>query len=191
MVSVIHFYLTPFTSQACQQRSLSYVHTSRSHRTSTYIRIVRFFESGRIKWMMSLGHEIGGTERMNAMVKGQGVSLILKSISLDYKRPVTFPDTLLIAHKPHAGPLGAATHTETGAATDSDATRKRRLANTHFHVMAVAWSYRQRRIVTESDSVLVWYDYDKLAKCNPGEEALRVLHGRMNLGQETLKDKSA
>lgn len=151
---------------------------------------MRFFESGRVKWMMSLGHEIGGAAKADAMVKGKGVSLILKSVSLNYKRPVTFPDTLLIAHKPHAGPLSGAAHTETGpkgTRVDPGTTRARPLAKTHFHCMAVAWSYKQRRIVTESDSVLVWYDYDKLAKCNPGEEALRALERRMDLGRETLQ----
>lgn len=49
---------------------------------------------------------------------------------------------------------------------------------------AVAWSYQQRRIVTESDSVLVWYDYDKLAKCSPGEDMLNVLDRRMKLCKE-------
>lgn len=151
------------------------------------VRYLRFFESGRIKWMMSLGREIGGAAKAEAMIKGQGVSLILKSVSLNYKRPVTFPDTLLIAHRPHAGPAAHAAHTETGPAdTHVDPARQaRRLAKTHFHCMAVAWSYKQRRIVTESDSVLVWYDYDKLAKCNPGEDVLRVLEGRMNLARET------
>lgn len=151
--------------------------------------IVRFFESGRIKWMLSLGQEIGGAAKAEAMMKGQGVSLILKSISVDYKRPVTFPDTLLIAHKPHAGPLDSATHSESGPNALSNEKKHRRLGKTHFHCMAVAWSYKQRRIVTESDSVLVWYDYDKLAKCNPGEEALAALERRMHLGRETLSKR--
>ncbi|GJE99277.1 acyl-CoA thioesterase [Phanerochaete sordida] len=153
------------------------------------VRYLRFFESGRIKWMMSLGREIGGAEKAEAMMKGRGVSLILKSVSINYKRPVTYPDTLLIAHRPHAGPMGSAAHTETGPRdTQVDPGRAaRRLARTHFHCMAVAWSYKQRRIVTESDSVLVWYDYDKLAKCSPGEEVLQVLERRMNLGRETLQ----
>ena len=59
-----------------------------------------------------------------------------------------------------------------------------RVQEVYLHVLAVAWSYAQRRIVTESDSVLVWYDYDKLAKCNPGDDARRVLEGRMALGRD-------
>ena len=138
-------------------------------------------------------------EKAEAMIKGKGISLILKSISLNYKRPVTYPDTLLIAHKPHYGPLAAATHTETGPlasrvspdSTAATSTHERtsghnypRVPKTHFHVLAVAWSYKQRRIVTESDSVCVWYDYDRLTKCNPGEEARKVLEGRMAVARD-------
>ena len=154
----------------------------------THVLPVRFFESGRIKWMRSLGHEIGGKEKVDAMVKGKGVSLILKSVSLNYKRPVTYPDTLLIAHKPHAGPLRSASHTQSGPDTvPASPSAAYKLAKTHFHCLAVAWSFAQRRIVTESDSVLVWYDYDKLAKCNPGEEALQALERRIVLGMETSR----
>lgn len=161
-----------------------------SHYYADRPRAVRFFESGRIKWMRSLGHEIGGQEKADAMVRGKGVSLILKSVSLNYKRPVTYPDTLLIAHKPHVGSLHAASHTQEGpgsshvSARPSDAYK---LAKTHFHCLAVAWSYSQRRIVTESDSILVWYDYDKLAKCNPGEAVLQALERRIVLGMEASR----
>lgn len=145
--------------------------------------------------MSSLGEEIGGPEKRDAMLKGKGVSLILKSLSINYKRPVTYPDTLLIAHKPHVGPLFSTSNinaendhnapTKTGSPSNPSAGV--RLPKTHFHTLAVAYSYAQRKIVTESDSVLVWYDYDKLAKCDPGEEIRRVLERRMAFGRETLE----
>jgi hypothetical protein len=53
-----------------------------------------FFQKARIEWMMKLGNEIGGPGRAQAMVKGEGVSLILKSLLIKFKRPVTFPDTV-------------------------------------------------------------------------------------------------
>ena len=43
---------------------------------------------------MSLGNTLGGKERVQAMLAGQGVSLILKSVNIDFRRPVTFPDTV-------------------------------------------------------------------------------------------------
>ncbi|TFK78370.1 Thioesterase/thiol ester dehydrase-isomerase [Polyporus arcularius HHB13444] len=135
------------------------------------VRYIRFFESGRIHWMRALGHELGGPEKAEAMIKGKGVSLILKSLSVDFKRPVVYPDTLLVAHKPHRG---------SASRVGSDVSARQ--AKTHFHVMGAIWSYAQRRIVTESDSVLVWYDYDRLTKCDPGEAAVAMIERRMNLG---------
>jgi len=133
--------------------------------------------------MISLGNEIGGPEKAEAMLKGQGVSLILKSVSVNYKRPVTFPDTLLIAHKPYAGSMTSSSNTELKTTTPG---HLQRLPKTHFSVLAVAYSYAQRRIVTESDSVLVWYDYERLMKCDPGAEVRAVLEKRMALGAEEL-----
>jgi len=43
---------------------------------------------------MALGNAMGGPERALAMSKGQGVSLILKSLSIKFKRPITYPDTV-------------------------------------------------------------------------------------------------
>ncbi|PIL24811.1 hypothetical protein GSI_12697 [Ganoderma sinense ZZ0214-1] len=126
------------------------------------VRYVRFFESGRFHWMQALGRELGGPKRAEQLIHGEGVSLILKSLSIDYKAPVTFPDTLLVAHKPHPGSNNGQ-------------------GKTSFFVAGAIWSYAQRRIVTESDSVLVWYDYDKLTKCDPGEAAKAALRRRMNL----------
>lgn len=104
------------------------------------VRYVRFLESGRIVWMQSVGRAAGGAERAQAMLAGRGVSLILKSIDVQFRRPVTYPDTLLIAHKAH------------------------NLKPTQLNLAAVAYSYAQRRVVTESDCVCVWYNYDTLSK---------------------------
>jgi len=95
------------------------------------------------------------------MLRAKGVGLILKTISVDYKRPVTFPDTLLIGHKVH-----------TGLRTE--------MPRTHFHFAGAIYSYAQRRVVTTCDSVLVWYDYDKLTKCDPGEKVKEVLARRIS-----------
>ena len=50
----------------------------------------------RIKWMASLGNELGGLARAEAFVRGQGVGLILKSIKVQFRRPVTYPDTVRV-----------------------------------------------------------------------------------------------
>jgi acyl-CoA thioesterase FadM len=45
---------------------------------------------------MALGREIGGPDKANALIKAQGVSLILKSIAVKFRRPVTYPDTVCL-----------------------------------------------------------------------------------------------
>ncbi|KIM90194.1 hypothetical protein PILCRDRAFT_811916 [Piloderma croceum F 1598] len=115
-----------------------------------------FFESSRIQWMISIGNELGGPAKAESMLKAKGVGFILKYLDCKYRRPVTYPDTLLIAHKP-----------------------SRVSSRTEFKLPATAYSYAQSAIVAESDSVTVWYDYDKLRKCDPGDEAWAVIKGRI------------
>jgi acyl-CoA thioesterase FadM len=55
---------------------------------------VRFIESGRIRWISSVGEELGGPAQADAFVRGRGVSFILKSIQIDFRRPVQYPDTV-------------------------------------------------------------------------------------------------
>jgi len=110
--------------------------------------------------MMTLGNEMGGPEKAQAMIKGQGVSLILKSLSIKFKRPVTYPDTLLIAHKPYL-PASASP------------------PRFHFNCRATVYSCSQQAVVAESDSELVWYDYEKLKKCDPGPETWGVILGHV------------
>ncbi|KLO13283.1 Thioesterase/thiol ester dehydrase-isomerase [Schizopora paradoxa] len=121
------------------------------------VRYVRYLESGRIVWMYHLALELGGPILAKDMISGRGVSLILKDISVRYRRPVTFPDTLLIAHRPH----------------DSHPT--------HFSSAGIIWSYAQQTIVATSDSTLVWYDYDRLKKCDPGEAKRAILEKKIEM----------
>jgi YbgC/YbaW family acyl-CoA thioester hydrolase len=113
---------------------------------------LRFIESARMVWLMALGKVLGGEERVKAMLAGQGVSIILKSTNVNFRRPVTFPDTLLIGQRP---------------ITSS--------SRTQFTLNAVLYSYAQQAIVADSDSVLVWYDYDNLRKCDPGDDTWRIM----------------
>ncbi|KAK0203866.1 hypothetical protein DFS33DRAFT_1261128 [Desarmillaria ectypa] len=46
--------------------------------------------------MRHIGHRIGGPTTAEAMIRGRGVSLILKSIDARYRRPVTYPDTEIL-----------------------------------------------------------------------------------------------
>jgi len=118
------------------------------------VKYARFFESGRMKWAASIGEEVGGSSQGKDMMLGKGISLILKSIDIKFKKPVTYPDTLLIAHKPHS------------------------LQPTQFNLQSIAYSYLQRRVVTESNAVIVWYDYDEWQKCVPPTELASAVQRR-------------
>ena len=55
------------------------------------------------------------------------------------------------------------------------------LSQTQFYLHGTAYSYAQDAIVADSTSVITWYDYEKLAKCDPGEERWAPLRARMQL----------
>ncbi|KAG2123477.1 Thioesterase/thiol ester dehydrase-isomerase [Suillus clintonianus] len=130
-----------------------------SFRHVNNVHYLRFIESGRTMWLVALGKALGGEERVKAMLAGQGVSFILKSANINFRRPVTFPDTLLIGHKLITS------------------------ASTQFTLNAVLYSYSQQAVVADSDSVLVWYDYDRLRKCDPGDGLWRILKAASRDGQ--------
>ncbi|KAI0050981.1 hypothetical protein FA95DRAFT_1555024 [Auriscalpium vulgare] len=128
------------------------------------VRYVRFIESGRMQWITAVGRDLGGEQRAQDMINAKGISFILKSIDVKFRRPVRFPDTLLIGHKPTL-------HHSSSHATSTHATSSHPpLARTQFYLHATAYSYAQQAIVADSTSVITWYDYDKLTKCDPGDE---------------------
>ncbi|KAG5337595.1 hypothetical protein C0989_009223 [Termitomyces sp. Mn162] len=136
----------------------------------------------RMKWVLSIGHELGGQTKAEAMIKGQGVSLILKSIEVRFRRPVTFPDTVRPCIDVHHG----STHSfdplqlligyrPKDPSSDSNIDSDPAVLN----VTASAYSVSQQTIVATSSEVLVWYNYDRLKKCVPSEETLSVVLNRM------------
>ena len=46
------------------------------------------------------------------------------------------------------------------------------------------YSCSQQAVVAESDSELVWYDYENLKKCNPGPEVWDVVVKHMGLNND-------
>jgi acyl-CoA thioesterase FadM len=63
-------------------------------------RYITFFETGRMQFIQALLPELEpGSEDWLVKGKPGGPGVILGSISARYKRPVMFPDTLLVAHR--------------------------------------------------------------------------------------------
>jgi acyl-CoA thioesterase FadM len=57
-------------------------------------RAVRFFESSRIHWISSIGEELGGQAQADAFLRARGISFILKSMNVNFRKPVQYPDTV-------------------------------------------------------------------------------------------------
>ncbi|TFK55394.1 hypothetical protein OE88DRAFT_1722532, partial [Heliocybe sulcata] len=118
------------------------------------VRYLRFLESSRIQYMANLGLRLGGPKRKEAMLKGKGLSLIMKSVNLSFRRPVTYPDKLLIAHRP--------VWPESFEGPD-------------FSFHAIAYSQEQRAIVLTSNCECVWYDYTHQRKQAPEKHEWKVV----------------
>ncbi|KAG9003900.1 hypothetical protein FRB94_002817 [Tulasnella sp. JGI-2019a] len=131
-----------------------------SFRHLNNVRYVRFIESGRMKYFEELAKSLD-PERARKMLEGRGKSIILKSISVNFKHPVVYPDTLLISHKAHA------------------------LQSTRFHLTIAMYSHAQQAVVATSEAVCVWYDYDTLKKCDAPKDLNAILHERVELGEAT------
>lgn len=102
-----------------------------------------------MKWLQELAIRAGGEQAAQQLLAGRGIGLILKKFDVDFKRPVTYPDTLLVAHKflpKSADPA-------------------------HLLMHAIIWSSAQQRVVTESNANCVWYDYERLQKASQGPPA--------------------
>ncbi|CAE6513595.1 unnamed protein product [Rhizoctonia solani] len=118
-----------------------------SFRHLNNVHYVRFFETSRMHMMYLIGLETNGTDGGKAMLEGLGVSIILKSIDVKFKRPVTYPDNLVIMQRPH------------------------NTSPSRFHLSSVAYSLAQRAPVATSEAICVWYDYDVWKKCDVDENA--------------------
>ncbi|KAG9047527.1 hypothetical protein FS837_002051 [Tulasnella sp. UAMH 9824] len=120
---------------------------------------VRFIESGRMKYFSELAKSLSPESAKN-MLEGKGKSIILKKIAVNFKRPVVYPDTLLVSHRPHS------------------------LEPTRFHLSTSLYSFSQQAEVASSDSICVWYDYDTLKKCEAPTDIGNLVQERAALCAE-------
>lgn len=134
------------------------------------VAFIRYFETGRLKAFESIAGELSEQE-FTDFYHGKGIGPILKSISAKYKRPgkkygqslyiadliVTYPDTLTVAHK---------------VILPKD-------AKDRFTLKAICISHRQGAITTESETVIVTYDYRKLKKADMPDSLLQAVKKKM------------
>lgn len=77
------------------------------------------------------------------------------------------PPQLLIAHRVERWP--------DAPTSSSSRSSSPPLSRTQFYLHGAAYSYAQRAVVADSTSVITWYDYDNLKKCDPGDKAWAAL----------------
>ncbi|EIW73112.1 hypothetical protein TREMEDRAFT_59273 [Tremella mesenterica DSM 1558] len=64
------------------------------------VTFVRWFESARIRYSESLATSLPDG-MMDNMLLGKGIGFILRDITVHYRAPITYPDTIYIATRPH------------------------------------------------------------------------------------------
>ena len=65
------------------------------------VQYVRWCETGRTNWTRNYGRyfDMTHTQQWNELLTSRGIGLILKSITVDYKFPMTWPDKISVYHK--------------------------------------------------------------------------------------------
>ncbi|KAK4052607.1 hypothetical protein OIO90_004235 [Microbotryomycetes sp. JL221] len=116
----------------------------------------RFFETGRMKFIESLVQDLpqGAEESLVRGGKGDTGGVILSSISARYKRPVMYPDTLIVGH------------------------RVLSISKDRFTLGACCWSFQQQTIVTTGEAVMVCYNYGDLRRMDMTEPMKAALDKR-------------
>ncbi|KAK8844738.1 hypothetical protein IAR55_006588 [Kwoniella newhampshirensis] len=116
------------------------------------VRYLQWFESARIRYAESWAGELPEGS-IRDMLLARGTGFILKDISIKYKAPVTYPDTMMITNKLHTILSERAS----------------------FGLTHIAWSLKDQRVAALCDSTIVMYDYDNIKKGVMSDEFRRVL----------------
>ncbi|CAO1637560.1 unnamed protein product [Sympodiomycopsis kandeliae] len=63
------------------------------------VHYVKFFESSRMQFIEHVADNLQDTSKKQDLIQGVGIGIILAEIRVKYRRPVTYPDSLLIGVK--------------------------------------------------------------------------------------------
>ncbi|KAF1818315.1 uncharacterized protein K489DRAFT_391242 [Dissoconium aciculare CBS 342.82] len=85
-------------------------------------------------------------DKFQDFIKARGIGVIVKSSTMDLKRPVTYPDALIIAN------------------------RMDEVKPDRYHVTTTMWSLQQQAPVAESNGWVVFFDYAKGKPANLVQE---------------------
>ncbi|OCF34864.1 hypothetical protein I317_07296 [Kwoniella heveanensis CBS 569] len=118
------------------------------------VRILRWLETARVRYWESWAGEMPEGALQDVM-RGRGTGMILKDISIKYKAPITYPDTVMVTNRIHS--------------------IKQERAS--FGLSHLIWSLKDDRVVAEGDSTLVMYDYERLKKGVMSDRFREMLEG--------------
>lgn len=107
----------------------------RSLLTVNNVHYLRWLEGARMEWLNDVAYRVS-PEFRDDILQGRNIGIILANTSIRYRRPVTFPDTILIGQA--VLPL-----------TKPD----------RFVQKYVAYSVKERHVAAISDQDGVTYDY--------------------------------
>ncbi|RXK37349.1 hypothetical protein M231_05336 [Tremella mesenterica] len=105
------------------------------------VTFVRWFESARIRYSESLATSLPDG-MMDNMLLGKGIGFILRDITVHYRAPITYPDTVYIATRSHEVDL----------------------EKSRFKLSHALWSLKNNRLSATAEGTMVAYDYDRLTK---------------------------
>ncbi|WFC98253.1 hypothetical protein MYAM1_000978 [Malassezia yamatoensis] len=116
------------------------------------VHYIRWLESARMHWLKQLGKTIP-RQLYEDIEKGQNIGVILATNFCRYRRPLLYPDTVLI-----------------GQAVKMPLVRDDR-----FSTQSVIYSVNQRAVTAEGENQTVCYDYNNLCKANMPEELRKAI----------------
>lgn len=128
---------------------------------------VRYAESSRIAFIDQVLRPHISTDLFDSFLKGIKMGPILKSITMNYKAPVVFPDTILMASRVPA----------------------EHIQLDRFKQEFIAVSHEQERIVAQGEATIVSFDYEHLTKAPLPDQVKDILirvDAQMRLGESKL-----
>ncbi|KAI1959647.1 hypothetical protein LOZ58_004456 [Ophidiomyces ophidiicola] len=162
-----------------------------SFRHVNNVMYVRYAETGRVNWTRNFAmyHDSAHEKQWLEMIGSTGIGLILKSIKIDYKFPMTYPDQISVYHKlVHAPPSLSSPNPNAYSDLVFDVVilseAKQRVA-ARCHEVVVLYDYRVGKKVSE----LPQYMIDQFRHTwDLQQEAKRINRQRMQEIDDRIRD---
>ncbi|KAI0598901.1 thioesterase-like superfamily-domain-containing protein [Biscogniauxia sp. FL1348] len=128
---------------------------------------IRYAESGRVNWILHFATlDAAHREQWTNLMKPHGIGLIMKSITADFKFPMTYPDTISVYHRLSKEPSSS---------------------TTSLALESIILSHKHRRAAATTEENVVVYDYQQAAKTTVPPFALDLLRETWNLQKEETR----